>query len=492
MEIAEDQRARIHAPVLNATFERQSGHAPKIRRSTAADRIEKLTRLSTAILDRRDALRHALLSDFRKPPEEVDLTEIIPLLLEIRHAQRNVGRWMQPTKAATSLPLLGTTAEIRYEPKGVALIISPWNYPWLLALGPLVSAIAAGNCAILKPSEHTPATSDLIAEMISATFPEEEIAVFTGDHTVAAQLLELPFNHIFFTGSPAVGRIVMRAAARTLASVTLELGGKSPVIVDESADLKSAALSIMWGKYQNAGQTCVAPDFVLVPENRHDEFVAELEAAIEKLKGVSENDGDNFALIVSDRHADRIRNLVRDAETAGAQCIVGGPDGGSGRMLPPTLLTNVSSESRIMSEEIFGPVLPILTYSGLAEVVDRLGRMPTPLALYVFAEDPAAADFWIQNTRSGGAVVNDIAIHFANPDLPFGGIENSGIGRSHGHAGFMAFSNERSIMRQRLAHPPIRQLYPPYGSRTRRLIEWLMRYVKSADNFRRPRRDNPA
>jgi aldehyde dehydrogenase (NAD+) len=475
---------------MSAVFERQQAHAGKIRHSAAADRIEKLTRLSAAILERRGALRQALESDFRKPPEEVDLTEIVPLLLEIRHAQRHVGRWMQPTKAATSLPLLGTTAEIQYDPKGVALIISPWNYPWLLALGPLVSAIAAGNCVILKPSEFTPATSDLLGEMISAIFPQDEVAVFKGDHTVAAELLDLPFDHVFFTGSPAVGRIVMRAAARTLASVTLELGGKSPVIIDESADLKSAALSIMWGKYQNAGQTCVAPDFVLVPKNRHDEFVRELVAAAQKLEGTTQIEDGGFAFIVSDRHADRIRGLLRDAEVGGAQFALGASEAGSGRMLPPSVLTNVSWDSKIMSEEIFGPVLPLMTYDDLSEAVDRLARMPVPLALYVFAEDPAAANFWIENTRSGGAVVNDIAIHFANPDLPFGGIQNSGIGRSHGHAGFLAFSNERSVMRQRLTHPPIRQLYPPYGPRTRRLVEWLLRYVKSGDNFRRPRRDN--
>ncbi|MDX1741255.1 MAG: aldehyde dehydrogenase family protein, partial [Rhodothermales bacterium] len=390
------------------------------------------------------------------------------------------------------LPLLGTTAEIQYEPKGVVLIISPWNYPWLLALGPLVSAIAAGNCAVLKPSEHTPATSDLIAEMIDSTFPDEEVAVFTGDHTTASSLLDLPFDHIFFTGSPAVGRIVMEAASRTLTSVTLELGGKSPVIIDESADLASAALSIMWGKYQNAGQACVAPDFVVVPEDRHDTFVAELLAAEGKLRGASTVNEGSFASIVSDRHSIRIRDLVREAESEGARCVTGAPDAGSGRMVPPVVLTDVSWDSRIMSEEIFGPVLPVLTYESLAEVVDRLEKMPIPLALYVFAEDPAAADFWIGNTRSGGVVVNDVMIHFANPDLPFGGVRNSGIGRSHGHAGFLELSNERSVMRQRLAHAPVRQFYPPYGPRTRRLIDWLLRYVKSADSFRRSWRDNQA
>jgi aldehyde dehydrogenase (NAD+) len=450
----------------------------KVARSTAADRIEKLARLRNAILARREALREALHTDFRKPPEEVDLTEIIPLLLEIKHAQRHVARWMRPTRAPTSLPLLGTVAQIRYEPKGVVLIISPWNYPWLLALGPLVSAIAAGNCAVLKPSEHTPATSDLIAQMIGESFEPDEIAVFTGDRRVATELLELPFNHVFFTGSPTVGSIVMRAAAAHLSSVTLELGGKSPVILDETADLKSAAQTIMWGKYANAGQTCVAPDFALVPGDRYDAAVTELVEAESQLRAGGEIEHGGFSWIVSDVHANRIRSLLRAAVADGAECTTGGPESGTGRLLMPTILTNVSWESRIMSEEVFGPVLPVLPYGDRADVVDRLGRMPIPLSLYVFAQDPAAVDFWIENTRSGGVVVNDVAIHFANPDLPFGGMQNSGIGRSHGHAGFLAFSDERSVMRQHLARPPIRQLYPPYGPLTRRFVEWLMRYAR--------------
>ena len=478
MDILEDRITDEASHDFATIFERQRTHSKIVRRSSAGDRIEHLNRLRDAILARRESLRAALQTDFHKPPEEVDLTEILPLLLEIRHAQRNLARWMRPTKTAVSLPLLGTAADVRYEPKGVVLIISPWNYPWLLALGPLVSAIAAGNCAILKPSEHTPATSQLIAEMIGATFEPDHISVATGDRHVATALLELPFNHVFFTGSPAVGRIVMSAAAVNLSSVTLELGGKSPVILDESADLRSAALSIMWGKYANAGQTCVAPDFALVPESLHDEFIVELQRAVGRLWGDEASDDEGFAWIVSDGHANRIRSLVQDAVDAGAVCVTGGPDNGSGRHLPPTILTRVSWDSRIMSEEIFGPVLPVIPYSDAAEVVGRLAAMPIPLSLYVFAADPIASEFWVENTRSGGVVVNDVAIHFANPELPFGGMQNSGIGRSHGHAGFLAFSDERAVMRQRLTRPPIRQLYPPYGPLTRRFVEWLMRYAR--------------
>ncbi len=478
MDILDGQATDTRVSEIRTLFERQRSRATHIGQSTSTARIARLTRLREAVLERRDALKEALRADFQKPPEEVDLTEIIPLLLEIRHAQRHVARWMQPTKVATSLPLLGTAAEIRYEPKGVVLVISPWNYPWLLALGPVVSAIAAGNCVFLKPSEHTPATSDLIAEMIAATFPAEEVSVFTGDHRVATELLELPFNHVFFTGSPSVGSVVMAAAARNLSSVTLELGGKSPVIIDESADLPSAAEAIMWGKHANGGQTCVAPDFVLVPEDLHDTFVGELVAANSKLRGENDISRDGFSSIVSDRHAARIRSLVREAVADGASCETGGPDGGAGRRLAPTIITDVRWDSRIMSEEIFGPVLPVLSYAAPADVVKRLRRMPIPLSLYVFAQDPAAADFWIENSRSGGVVVNDIAIHFANPDLPFGGMQNSGIGRSHGHAGFLSFSDERAVMRQRLARPLIRQLYPPYGPVTRRLIDWLLRYAR--------------
>ncbi|NNE33809.1 MAG: aldehyde dehydrogenase family protein [Rhodothermales bacterium] len=467
----------VDVSVLRSAFERQQSHQYRVASTSAAERISKLGVLRKAILSRRELIREALFADFRKPPEEVDLTEIIPLLLEIRHAQRNVAKWMRPLKVPTSLPLLGTTSEVRSEPKGVVLLISPWNYPWMLTLGPLVSAIAAGNCAILKPSEHTPNTSRLIAEMIADTFSPAEVTVFNGDRHVATALLELPFNHVFFTGSPAIGSVVMEAAARNLSSVTLELGGKSPAIVDDSADLEAAALAIMWGKYANAGQTCVAPDFALVPDTIHAEFVSALIDAEQRLRDGGDLSSAGYARLVSEKHAARVSALVVNAVEDGAECAVGGSGSPSERYIPPTVLTGVKWDSRIMSEEIFGPVLPVLTYSSADEVVERMRATPIPLSLYVFAADPAVADFWIENTRSGGIVINDVAIHFGNPDLPFGGMQNSGIGRSHGHAGFKAFSDERAVMRQRLGNPPIRRFYPPYGPMTQRFIDWLMRFA---------------
>jgi aldehyde dehydrogenase (NAD+) len=463
---------------LLSAFEQQQSRQYRVARTGAAERISKLGLLREAILVRRESIREAIFSDFRKPPEEVDLTEIIPLLLEIRHTQRNVAKWMRPLKVPTSLPLVGTASEVHYEPKGVVLLISPWNYPWLLTLGPLVSAIAAGNCAILKPSEYAPHTSRLVAELIADTFSPAEVTVFNGDRHVAAALLDLPFNHVFFTGSPAVGSTVMEAAARNLSSVTLELGGKSPAIVDDSADLESAALAIMWGKYANAGQTCVAPDFALVSEAIHDDFVAALLDAEVRLRNGDQLQTEGYARIVTKRHAARISDLIVDAVEDGADCLVGGSGNSGERFIPPTVLTDVKWDSRIMTEEIFGPVLPVLKYTSRDAVVERLRAMPIPLSLYVFAADPAVADFWIENTRSGGIVINDVAIHFGNPELPFGGMQNSGIGRSHGYAGFRTFSDERAVMRQRLGNPPIRKFYPPYGPMTQRFIEWLMRFAR--------------
>ncbi len=463
--------------LLEHLFARQTAMCRTVGRSTAAERVKKLTRLRESLMERRDELKSAMSRDFRKCAEEVDLTEVVPVLMEIKHAARHLERWMRPKKVRMPIPLFGTASEIHYQPRGVALIISPWNYPVNLTIGPLVSAVAAGNCSILKPSEFTPHTAQVIKNIVGDCFDESECAVVLGDRGVAAALLRLPFDHVFFTGSPRVGSIVMKAAAEHLSSVTLELGGKSPGIVTPSADVDGAARAIAWGKFSNAGQACVAPDFVVVHDSIADKLLNSLQQALAELSSTASLESSpDFARIVDRRHFDRINRLIRDAIDHGARILVGGQRDRDHNYMAPTVLTRVTWTSPIMSEEIFGPLLPVLTYADTDDMLRRLDALPPPLALYIFA-DAETADSILPQTRSGGVVINDVGIHFVNPDLPFGGLRTSGIGRSHGHAGFLAFSNERGVMRQRMRRPPTTAFYPPYTDKTRKLIDWLLRLV---------------
>ncbi|MDX1548566.1 MAG: aldehyde dehydrogenase family protein [Rhodothermales bacterium] len=457
---------------------RQKAYWPAVRRTTARERIAKLKRLRAAILDHRQALRDALYEDFRKPPEEVDLTELLTVNTEIRHAVRHLRRWMKPRRAGTPLTLVGTRSEVRYEPKGVALIIAPWNYPVDLTLGPLVGAVAAGCTAVVKPSEHTPATSRAVEHLLAEVFDAREVAVVQGDHRAAQALLEQPFDHIYFTGSPAVGKIVMRAAAEHLASVTLELGGKSPVLIDATADVEDAAHKITFGKFTNAGQTCIAPDYVLVHERVHDAFVEALGRHIRAAYGPdapARAASAGYARIVNDRHHGRLRGLYEDALAHGAQAATGAA-AGPGCYLDPTVLTDVPAQAEVMEEEIFGPVLPVLPFATLDDAIAAVNRRPNPLALYIFSQDDDAVEHILQETTAGGTCVNDTLLHFLHPGLPFGGAGTSGIGKGHGHHAFLAFSNERPVLRQRLKRSPLKLFYPPYTDRTRRLIDLLLKY----------------
>ncbi|BBM69006.1 aldehyde dehydrogenase [Rhodothermus marinus] len=462
------------ARTMAEVFERQRRHHAAIRSRTVRERRRQLIRLREAVLDHRETIRAALWADFRKPPLEVDLTEIAPVVTEARYVARHLAHWMRPKRVGTALTHLGTRAEIRYEPKGVVLILSPWNYPFTLTLAPLVTAVAAGNCVIVKPSEFAPNSARTIRRIIEEVFDPEEVAVFEGDHTVAEALLELPFDHIFFTGSPRVGRLVMEAAARHLASVTLELGGKSPAVVDETADVEQAAEKIAWGKFTNAGQTCIAPDYVLVHRSLHDALVAALREQIEAFYGPDPEawrQSDSYARIVNDRHFERLRHLYEDALAHGAREAIGGPWVTEERFVPPTVLTHVPDEAAIMQEEIFGPLLPVQAFDHLDEALEAINRRPKPLALYVFARDDRRVQHVLNHTSAGGGCVNDTLLHFNHPDLPFGGVGPSGIGKAYRYHGFLAFSNERPVVYRRFDFPLLRRLYPPYGEQAQRLID---------------------
>ncbi|MEX2149873.1 MAG: aldehyde dehydrogenase family protein [Steroidobacteraceae bacterium] len=435
-------------------FDDQRSTALRLRSSTASQRIERLIRLRDGFIANSQAWYDAAYADFRKPAGEVDVAEILPVVIEANDAIRNLKSWMKPTRVRPTLLLAGTSGQIKYEPRGRCLIISPWNYPVNLTFGPLVSAIAAGNTAILKPSELTPHLAAAMAQFVRTVFPEDEVALFEGDASVAQALLELPFDHIFFTGSPAIGRVVMAAAARHLTSVTLELGGKSPVIVDESADLDLAAQNILWSKYTNNGQTCIAPDHVFVHEKVKDAFVARCRAKLEKAYGTdgeSQRASPHLARIVNRRHAQRVKNLLDDATSRGARVLAGGMVSVPDNFIAPTLLDNIPADAKINSEEIFGPLLPIYGFTHLDDVIRHINGEPKPLALYVFSRSSAHIERIMLETTSGGACINHSVVQYLHRHLPFGGVNNSGIGSAHGHFGFRAFSHERAVVRSRLS-----------------------------------------
>nr|MDQ3280679.1 aldehyde dehydrogenase family protein [Acidobacteriota bacterium] len=435
-----------------------------------AQRIEKLRRLERALLDRRDEVRAAMWADYRKPAQEVDLSEIYPVVAEARHAARHLRSWMKPKRVATPLALFGSRSTIQYEPKGVVLIIAPWNFPFNLTLGPLVSAIAAGNCVMLKPSELTPESTACMRRILGDLFEEDEVAVIEGDASIAEALLRKKFDHIFFTGSPAVGRIVMKAAAEHLTPVTLELGGKSPAIVDATANVAEAAKKIAWGKFFNCGQICIAPDYALVHESVEAEFVEKVREQIAAMGDASRG------WMVNERHAARVKRLIDTAVAGGAKVLHGGV--ANGREIAPTLLANVSPNAPVMQEEIFGPILPVLTYRSLDEAFAVIEAKEHPLVLYIFSRAKRVAQQIIRRTRAGGTAINQTLVHFYQLELPFGGVGHSGVGKSHGFHGFEAFSNARGVLDQRLPFSAIEMLYPPYGGKLKqKLIDLTVRWL---------------
>lgn len=460
-------------------FDKQTSYFLANSNPPLSARLEDLQKLETWITSHRKDIQDAVYRDFRKPPEEMDLTEIYAVLADIRFNRKHLKDWLKPERVSTPLTLLGTKSSIYYEPKGITLIIAPWNYPFQLTLSPLISALAAGNTAVLKPSEMTPNVSELIAKMCEDLFPEAQVACVQGAVDTARQLLDLPFDHIFFTGSPAVGKHVMQAASRHLSSITLELGGKSPTIVDRTADLKEAAQKIAFSKFLNNGQTCIAPDYVLVHEDVEEEFIQHLVAAVSGMFG-SDSAGikqsQAYARIVNEKHYFRILDLLDQAFDEGANLIFGGDSDVSDRFIPPTILHKVPSQASIWEEEIFGPILPIRSYSDLREVVHFIRSKPKPLAQYIFTRDKQTKELLLKQTSAGGVCINDCLLQFMNHELPFGGVNNSGIGKSHGKFGFLEFSNAKSVLNQRIGNPALKPLYPPYSDLSRKLINWLMRF----------------
>jgi aldehyde dehydrogenase (NAD+) len=369
---------------------------------------------------------------------------------------------------------------VKAEPKGVCLIIAPWNYPVNLLLGPAVSAIAAGNTLIMKPSEITPHTAALMSKLINDNFDSDELCVVEGGVEETTELLSLPFDHIFFTGSTAVGKVVMKAASEHLTSVTLELGGKSPAIVDATADIKDAAEKIVWGKWVNNGQTCIAPDYVMVHESVKGQFLEEMKKCISNFfvpNGETFSNSPFYSRVVSDRHFKRLAAMIEDAINKGAVLAIGGQVDASERLIEPTVLENVSEDSTLLLEEIFGPILPVNSFQNIDAVIDKINNNQKPLALYIFSKSKEVITKVEGSTSSGSACINDCVLQFMQPNLPFGGVNHSGIGKAHGHYGFLEFSNQKSILKQRIGLTSAKSLYPPYTGAKQKMIDFMMKYV---------------
>lgn len=463
------------AAEIQRIFNLQKANQFNIGNTNASQRIAKLKKLHAAVLKYRSDIKDALYKDYRKHPSEVDMTEIYPVTSEIKHAKSHIRTWMNNKSVPTPLGLLGSSSHIKYEPKGVVLIISPWNFPINLTFGPLVSAIAAGNAVIIKPSEMTPHASAIMKKIIEEIFDKNEIAVLEGGVSTSKELLKLPFNHIFFTGAPSIGKIVMKAAAEHLTSVTLELGGKSPTIVDETANVDLAARRIAWGKYVNNGQVCIAPDYLFVHESKKEAFVTAFKKYMSEFYSEDASQEKSYARIVNNRHFNRVKGYIDDAMSKGAKMEAGGKFDESQDYIAPTLMSNVSKDSTLMTEEIFGPVLPIYGFTNIDEVIDEINSREKPLALYIYSSKRKKVNHIIANTRAGGTCINHNAVHFYNTNLPFGGSNNSGIGKAHGFDGFEAFSNGRGVFKQYVPNA-LDLLTPPYNNFKQTLIDLTIKW----------------
>lgn len=404
-------------------------------------RLAQLAKLKQAIIARQTEIVAAAKADLGRPEFEAYFE--IATLSDINLAMKKLKSWMKPRRVKSTLENFPSSAWIQPDPLGVVLIIGPWNYPFQLMVSPLVGAIAAGNCAILKPSEHAPATAKVVSELIANTFDPSYITVFEGDATVSQQLLAEKFDHIFFTGGTAIGRIVMAAAAKHLTPVTLELGGKSPCIIDADINLDHAAKRIAWGKFINAGQTCIAPDYLLIDHTIKDAFLTKLTAAIREFFGDEPSQSPDLSRIINQRQFDRLTGLLDNGTP-----IIGGQTDAATRYIAPTVLDNVTWDSPVMQDEIFGPILPVLTYDQFDQALVQINARPKPLALYLFSRDQTKQQQVLIGTSSGGVCLNDTVLHISVPDLPFGGVGNSGMGNYHGKASFDTFSHYKSVLKK--------------------------------------------
>jgi len=444
---------------------------------SAESRIERLDKSIELLCSHSDALCEAMNADFgHRSIDQSRFSDISGSIDALKFAKKNVRSWMRSEKRSTQFPLglFGARSAVHYQPKGVVGIISPWNFPVSLTFAPLAGVFAAGNRAMIKPSEFTERTSALMAELFAKYFDEEEITVVTGGPDVGAEFSSLPFDHLVFTGATSIAHHVMRAAAENLVPVTLELGGKSPVIMGESTDLQMAAMRIMSGKTLNAGQICLAPDYVFLPENKNTDFVAAANTAISTMFPGGLRDNDDYTSVISQHHLDRLENYLDDARAKGADVIPVNPAGEdfskqTYRKMAPHIVFNTTDDMLLMKDEIFGPILPVKTYEKVQDCVAYINERPRPLGLYYFGTDSAERDYVLNNTTSGGVTINDVFFHVAQEDLPFGGVGPSGMGAYHGREGFNEFSHKKAVYTQ-AGGDLFAVVRPPYGKKFHKLI----------------------
>jgi aldehyde dehydrogenase (NAD+) len=433
---------------MQRIFALQQAHQWDVKASSVADRKAKLAALKAAVERHADAIVAAVLEDTRKPEQEIRVTEVLNVLGNIQRNIDNLDAWMAPTTVTTTLNS-ADSAQIIYEARGVCLILGPWNFPLGLTLGPVAAAIAAGNCCMVKLTDLCPATARIAATIIRDAFDEKDVALFEGEVSVASQLLELPFNHIFFTGSTRVGKIVATAAAKHLASVTLELGGKSPVIIDDGADIEKIGADLANAKQFNGGQACICPDYVFVKEGQRDRLVQAFKTNV--AQNLHDESGairkESIAQIVNEANFNRVKTMVDDAVANGATIAVGGTLDATDLTIHPTMLTDVTPQMKILQDEIFAPVLPVMTYDTLDQAIGYIEARDKPLALYIYSPNEATVDKVLARTSSGGVTVNGVFSHYLENNLPFGGVNHSGTGSYHGYFGFKAFSHERAVYR---------------------------------------------
>lgn len=460
---------------IDHIFTLQKNYKFKAKKTSAKYRIEKLEKAKEVIIKLQPKIEQAMVKDFGKAPLESDLTEILPLLTMIDLYKKKLKAWMKPKKVSSSLLFLGTKNYVSYEAKGNCLVISPWNYPFQLSLYPVLTAFSAGNTVILKPSEYTPETNKVVEEIIIKVFLPEEVSVVHGAVEASNLLLEKAFDHIFFTGSTPVGKIIMEKASKHLASVSLELGGKSPVVIDKSFSLKEAARNIAWGKLVNAGQTCVAPDYIMLPKGEKDKFAKYYEQALKHMYGKNISGSNDFCRIITKRHLERQEELIADALSKGAKLDLGEKDSEHGK-LSPCLISGVDKNMKLMQEEIFGPILPIIEYDDIDEALDYINEYDNALALYVFSHDKNNIETIRKKTNSGGLSINETLLHVGHANLPFGGAGKSGLGKYHGHFGFEEMSNLRSVLHRKFSSGT-QYFYPPYKQNKKSRIDKVIRYL---------------
>lgn len=472
METAQDIQ---FAQEIRSIFDAQKQHQYTVKQTTAEERVAKLKNFREVVIKYKEAAAEALYSDFQRPYAETYALEVSTLLNHIDYTVENLAHWLKKEKVSPAFPAaIPFTSEIIYEPKGTVLIVGPWNVPFFLTLYPLISSVAAGNTSIIKPSELTPAHSALLKKLIAECFEQSEVTVVEGGVPETTELLKLPFDHIYFTGSPKVAKVVMRAAAENLTSVTLELGGKAPAVIHESADLDKAVFRIIKGKALNAGQICMDVDYVLIPENHKAAFIQKAGAYLKEAYYPNGSfNYEDYDQIINEANYNRLKRLFDDAVANGAKVEIGGVFEEKLRKIQPTLLSNVSTGSAIMKEEIFGPLLPILTYATKEEAITIIRGIDKPLGLYVFADDTDFTDYIIRNTTAGGTTVNDVMLHAFDPAIPMGGVNNSGIGKGYGKHGFLELTNARAVVYQSPEVQNDEFFKPPYQGKAEIILGGL-------------------